>query len=112
VPWRPLPDAPGPEPAPLAAGLDRVRRALGAPPVDVLARVFASWPELVGEAVAAASRPVALDDGRLVVAVDDPVWASQLRWMGPDLVRRLDERLGEGHVAAVEVRVRPATGGA
>lgn len=106
MPWRPLPDAPGPDPTPLAANLDRVLRALGAPPVDVLEQVFSAWPELVGDAVAGASRPAGLDDGRLVVTVDDPVWASQLRWMGPDLVRRLAERLGEGHVTAVEVRVR------
>jgi len=104
--WRPLPDADGPAPRPLTDGLDRVLRGLGAPPVDVLTRIFAAWPELVGDAVADAARPVRLDDGRLVVAVDDPVWASQLRWMSTELVERIAATIGAGHVTAVDVRVR------
>ncbi|HSL59377.1 MAG TPA: DUF721 domain-containing protein [Acidimicrobiales bacterium] len=107
MPWRPLPDAAAPAPRPLGEGLERVLRGLGAPPVDVLAQVFAAWPELVGEAVADASHPLTLDDGRLVVAVDDPVWASQLKWMSADLIARLGARLGDGHVRTIEVRVRP-----
>jgi hypothetical protein len=41
------------------------------------------------------------------VAVDDPAWATQLRWLEADLVTRLGEVLGEGEVARIEVRVQP-----
>jgi hypothetical protein len=50
---------------------------------------------------------VGLVDGALRVAVDDPGWATELRYLGADVVRRLDEVVGEGVVRRLEVVVRP-----
>jgi predicted nucleic acid-binding Zn ribbon protein len=77
------------------------------PRASTLSRVFASWPELVGEAVAAHARPRSLRAGTLVVAVDEPAWATQLRWLEADLVGRLTEVLGEGQIDRIDVRVLP-----
>jgi predicted nucleic acid-binding Zn ribbon protein len=47
---------------------------------------------------------VKLEDGRLVVEVDDPAWATQLRFLEADLVTRLSEAGGLA-VTSVDVRV-------
>ena len=105
--WRPLPEPS--QPRSLADSLDRVAASLGAGTTraSTLSGVFAQWADLVVESVAAHSRPRALRDGRLLVVVDEPGWATQLRWLEPDIVRRLGEVLGAGQVAAVDVRVGP-----
>jgi predicted nucleic acid-binding Zn ribbon protein len=84
-----------------------VARGLGAPPAAALAQVFERWPEVVGTAVAAHSRPVSLVGGTLVVAVDQPGWAAQLGWLEAELLGRFAECLGPGVVTALRVRVRP-----
>ena len=87
--------------------LDRVASSLGVSRASTLTGVFASWPELVGEAVAQHAHPRSLRDGVLVVAVDEPAWATQLRWLEADLITRLTEALGPGEVDRIEVRVVP-----
>ena len=66
--------------------------------------VFARWPELVGEEIALHCRPESFADGRLEVRTDATAWATQLRLLAPQLVRRLNEELGHGTVTAIEVR--------
>jgi predicted nucleic acid-binding Zn ribbon protein len=104
--WKPLPGD-VPDPRPVGASLDRVAASLGVPLASTLSTVFASWPELVGESVAQHSRPRSLNAGVLVVAVDEPAWATQLRWLEADLLTRLEGSLGPGQVARIEVRVQP-----
>jgi predicted nucleic acid-binding Zn ribbon protein len=48
---------------------------------------------------------VAVRGGALVVEVDDPVWATQLRWLGSDLLAKLAERVGSPVAERVEIRV-------
>ncbi|MFP4511596.1 MAG: DciA family protein [Acidimicrobiales bacterium] len=106
MPWRPLPDPDGDPPVPLGAPLDRVLHSLGAPPTATLGELFGSWSDIVGSAIGGATSPESLEDGVLTVAVPDGGWASQLRWMAPDLVTKLNDRLGDGVVTRLEVRVR------
>ena len=113
MPWRPLPTPDGAgagEPAPIGASLDRVARRLGVGRASTLPAVFERWSELVGEGVGARTRPRALRGTTLVVAVDDPSWATQLRWLEADLVARIGAELGPGVVTALELLVRPASG--
>ena len=93
-------------PKPVVVGLNRVLRSFDAPPATTLAPLFADWDRLVGPQVAAHTRPVALTGTTLVVSVSDPAWATQLRWMGDEVVERLTEGLGPGVVETIEVRVR------
>jgi predicted nucleic acid-binding Zn ribbon protein len=85
--------------------LDRVTGALGVPSSSTLQVVFSQWDELVGEVLAAHARPASLRDGTLVVSVDDPAWATQLRWFQADLLARLEGAVGAGAIIAIEVRV-------
>lgn len=85
--------------------LGRLVRHLGwaerAESVGALAR----WAEVVGPAIAAHARPVALDAGVLTIAVDDPAWASQLRWLERQLLEQLSAA-GVGPLHQLVVRVR------
>jgi len=65
--------------------------------------VFARWPELVGDEVAAHSTPETFTDGKLVVRTDSTAWATQLKLLAPNVVRRLNEDLGDGTVTVLEV---------
>lgn len=104
--WRPLPAPGGGEDArPLTSSLDRVARALGAPRARPLAVVFTHWEEVVGPALAAHSRPVSLRRGTLVVAVDHPSWATEIRWLASQLLAKLGQAAGEEVATQVEVRV-------
>ena len=104
--WRPLPNQPGEDqPRRLARSLDDVSRAIGAPPVDVLSVIFSRWEEVVGAAVAAHSRPVSLRRSTLVVSVDHPAWATQLRYLGATILARITESVGHEVASRLEVRV-------
>ena len=107
MPWQPLDRSVDDDPRPIRESLDRVARDLGAPNSDVLTAVFTRWDDIVGASVAAHSRPTSLRDGTLKVAVDQPGWATQLRYLASQVVARCDEVLGAGAVRSVEVRVEP-----
>ena len=65
--------------------------------------VFARWPELVGDEVAAHCTPESFVDGKLVIRAGSTAWATQLRLLLPTLVRRLNEELGDGTVTVIDV---------
>ena len=94
------------EPIPVTDALDGVLRSLrgGASRAEV-GGVFGRWEQAVGAAVASHVRPVRLEDGVLLVEVDDPAWATHVRFLADDIRRRLGEESGVT-VARLEVRVR------
>lgn len=65
--------------------------------------VFGRWAELVGDEVAAHCAPESFSEGKLVVRTDSTAWATQLKLLAPTVVRRLNEQLGHGTVALIEV---------
>ncbi|WP_231123455.1 DUF721 domain-containing protein [Nocardioides sambongensis] len=66
--------------------------------------VFARWTEIVGPEIGAHSTPETLLDGVLVVRTESTAWATQLKLLAADVVRRLNDELGDGTVTVVEVR--------
>jgi predicted nucleic acid-binding Zn ribbon protein len=66
--------------------------------------VFGRWAEIVGHDLAAHTRPDAFADGELAVTADSTAWATQVRLLAPQLVRRLNAELGDGTVRRVRVR--------
>ena len=95
------------EPRPLRDSVDEVVRSLRGTGARSLAGVFGRWDEAVGPQVAAHARPVSLIDGCLLVDVDHPTWATQLRFLEPELLERLREVAGVDEVDRIELRVRP-----
>lgn len=65
--------------------------------------VFGRWPQLVGAEVAQHCNPVSFADGKLTVQTDSTAWATQLRLLAPQLVKRLNEELGHGSVTVIDV---------
>jgi predicted nucleic acid-binding Zn ribbon protein len=92
---------------PLAESLDAVVRSLRGAGAKATAGVFGHWEDAVGPHVAAHARPALLDGGTLVVDVDEPGWATQLRYLESELIERLQAVAGPGAVRTIEVRVRP-----
>ena len=102
------------EPVPITDSLSAVIRSLrnespGTAPSGQMASqmgdVFGRWAEAVGDAVAAHITPVKLDGTKLVVEVDDPAWATQLRFLEATLKQRLLEVAG-ATIETIEARVR------
>jgi len=79
-------------------------RAAASAPAAAIGGVFGRWETAVGPAVAAHVQPVKLDGTTLVVQVDDPAWATQLRFLEADLRTRLAEVAG-AVVERIDVRV-------
>ena len=93
------------EPVPLRDSLEAFFRHLGAPPVDSLRQVGERWPEVVGPALAAPTRPAEGVDGVLLVLCDDPAWASQITWMERQICDRYRALLPDVEIDRVRVRV-------
>jgi YD repeat-containing protein len=54
---------------------------------------------------------VSLDARCLLVAVDDPGWATRFRYEQAGLIEHFARELGEGVVTRIDVRVRPPNSG-
>lgn len=71
--------------------------------------VFGRWPQIVGPELAEHTKPETFEDGVLVIAADSASWATQVRLLAANLVKRLNEDLGHGTVRRVKV-VGPSSG--
>ncbi|MFD1151522.1 DciA family protein [Saccharothrix hoggarensis] len=67
-------------------------------------QVFARWGKLVGEDVAEHAQPVAFSDGELTVQADSTAWATQLRLLQRDLLKRIAAGVGNGVVKTLKVQ--------
>ncbi len=95
----------GEEPRPVGDALDAVRRELRIDAPAGFAALEAAWPDLVGPALAAHSRPRALREGVLSVLADGPAWAGQMRYLDQVLVERIAVEVTAVTVLAVRVTV-------
>lgn len=93
-------------PRSLETSLDAVTRRLGMEDPRGLGRLFAEWAAIVGPAMAGHVQPIRLDSDALVVSVDHPAWATQVRRLGDDLLDRVADRTGVARPGRLEVRVR------
>jgi predicted nucleic acid-binding Zn ribbon protein len=65
--------------------------------------VFGHWQDIVGPQLALHTKPETFDSGELTVSADSPAWATQVRLMAPQLLKRLAEELGHGTVRHIRV---------
>ena len=106
--WQPSGTPPGERPPrKISELLDRTARRLGAPSPRITSTVFSGWEQLVGPDIAGHARPGTLRDGVLVLAVDHPAWATQLRFMTGELLGRIRESTPSGGAPEVtEIHIR------
>jgi predicted nucleic acid-binding Zn ribbon protein len=92
------------DPQPLTAAVGGLLSARGWRQRAAVGAVFGRWAEVVGPDLAAHTRPEAFEDGELVVIADSAAWATQVRLLAPQLLRRLGAELGAGTVHRVRVQ--------
>jgi predicted nucleic acid-binding Zn ribbon protein len=93
-------------PRSLETSLDAVTRNLGMHDSRGLGRLFAEWSAIVGPAMADHVQPIRVDAEALVVSVDHPAWATQVRRLGNELLDRVVNETGVERPNRLEVRVR------
>ena len=93
-------------PRPLNASLEAMTTQMGLGGSVGVGKLFAGWKEIVGITVADHVQPVRLDSNTLVVVVDHPAWATQVRHLGDDLLDRVAEVTGSPRPEHLEIRIR------
>jgi predicted nucleic acid-binding Zn ribbon protein len=89
-------------PAPLARALGTLEARLA--PATTLAHTQSAWTAIVGALIAANTTPTSERDGVLTVSCAASVWAQELELMGPELIARINARLGPGTVRELRLR--------
>ncbi|HEY1344367.1 MAG TPA: DUF721 domain-containing protein, partial [Streptosporangiaceae bacterium] len=92
------------DPQPLGAAIEGLLDAQGWRTAAAVGSVFGRWEQIVGDTLAAHTRPGGFTDGELLVIADSTAWATQVRLLRAQLIRRLNAELGEGTVTGVRVR--------
>lgn len=67
-------------------------------------RVFSEWSSIVGPQVAQHTRVEHFADGVVHISAASTAWAKELTLLAPNIVAKLNERLGEGQVMRIEVK--------
>jgi predicted nucleic acid-binding Zn ribbon protein len=76
-------------------------------------RVFSLWDRAVGPGIARHAQPVSIRGKRLTVIVDSSAWMQQLSLMKPEVLSRVNDRLGPDGIESITLRLgeleRPAS---
>ena len=91
------------DPQPLGRAVDRLVGEHGWGQDLAVHGAVARWDQVVGADIAAHVRPERFSAGELTVRADSTAWATQVRLLAPNLVRRLNEEIGDGTVTRVTV---------
>jgi predicted nucleic acid-binding Zn ribbon protein len=92
------------DPQPLPAAVGGLLSARGWREKAAVGAVFGHWPDIVGPQLALHTKPEHFEAGELTVSADSPAWATQVRLMAPQLLKRLAEELGHGTVRRIRVK--------
>ncbi len=79
---------------PIGKILESVVRDLGLAKKLSEQRAVIEWPDVVGRRIAEHARAMRVDEGRLFVEVDSPVWSQELTLMRREILRQLNDRIG------------------
>jgi predicted nucleic acid-binding Zn ribbon protein len=91
------------DPKLLSEAVDRLIEAKGWATDINVHTLLARWSSLVGGVNAAHSHPESYADTMLTIRAESTVWATSLRSIAPQLVARLNGKLGQGTVTRVKV---------
>ncbi|WP_129664387.1 DUF721 domain-containing protein [Phytoactinopolyspora endophytica] len=91
------------DPQPLGAAVEKLSNEHGWEEDLSVHGVIARWAELVGADVAEHVQPENYEDTVLTVRADSTAWATQVRLLAPELVRRINEEIGHGTLTRVNV---------
>ncbi len=92
------------DPQPLAATLRAWVSTAGTAAELKKATLFAGWGKIVGAEIADHCSPVTLTDGELVVQAESTAWATQIRMLAPQLLKRINAEVGDRTVVRIKAR--------
>jgi predicted nucleic acid-binding Zn ribbon protein len=77
-------------------------------PRTTLAEAQRAWAQVAGPMLAKNAEPTSERGGSLTITCRSSVWAQELDLMAPELIAKLNARLGEGRITALRcVAARP-----
>lgn len=91
--------------SPLASILDDIAKRFGLSVRLLEHRLQRQWPTIVGEHVAAHTRPESIRFKKLYVIADSSVWVQQLAFLKPSLIASINTAAGHPIVADIVLRV-------
>lgn len=95
------------EPVHLHFVLEQLLKDFGTPDISVVTSIVDQWEEVVGSDLAAKISAVAISGSELIVRVDDPAWASQIKWLEKQLLDKITKLVGDEKVTSIRVRTTP-----
>lgn len=97
----------GRQPTLLRDCLRTVSKKLGLGGSLKAARLWSSWTEIVGTAIAQHAEPTSLRDGVLRIRTESPAWATEISYLGAEIARRANAAIGEPVVSEVRIWTAP-----
>ncbi len=88
----------------LATAIARALKENGWENVIEQHKVFEYWEEIVGEAVAANSRPVEVRGSVLIVKAKNAAWRNELSFQRNDIIAALNQRLSGIRIKEIKLR--------
>ncbi|UYQ77616.1 DciA family protein [Glutamicibacter sp. JL.03c] len=81
----------------------RLSKARGWNTQVAVGSVLGRWNDMVGEDIAAHCKPESFEDTVVIVRCDSTSWATQLRLLSHQLLKKFDAELGPGIVTVIRV---------
>ena len=72
-----------------------------------LAQIWGLWDSAVGDDIAKNARPEAFKGKLLLVHVSSPTWMHQLQFFKQDMIKKLNDALGNAVVEEIKFKVGP-----
>ncbi|CAB5130153.1 hypothetical protein D3OALGA1CA_3170 [Olavius algarvensis associated proteobacterium Delta 3] len=77
------------------------------PSAGDLTRIWDLWDQAVGPVIAASTHPAAFRGKLLLVHAASSTWLHQLQFMKEDILRKVNNPLGEGAVEDIKFKIGP-----
>jgi len=68
-------------------------------------RIYSVWEKAVGKGIARHARPAGMRGKKLTILVDSNAWMQQLSMLKPEIVGKVNQRLGEEAVESITLKL-------
>ena len=68
-------------------------------------RIFGHWEQTVGAVIARHAQPQQVRGGKLSLIVDSPAWMQQLSLLKPEIIAKLNKRLGREAIKDITLKL-------
>ncbi len=89
----------------LSTTIDKILKARGMQSRLPEYRISSKWVNMVGSAIARHAQPRTLRGGKLLVIVDSPAWMQQLSLMKPEIIKKLNNNLGNDTIRDITLKL-------